>query len=285
MAIELTNALTRVPCTLTPLNARHHPLSFELTYGQRFRLGRSATCDKSFLGDYRISDMHASLLLDGDSVVVEDTSVNGTYVNGIRVPKYERRALSSGDQLFLVIPDQSLLQSPAAGSLTRNFVGYTFRSGASPAAAQAPAAATPAGTTSSGPPPPPPPPPSERGAGSDAGGERIALHKLRGRLPRAAPDSPTSPARAPAAPAALSRLSAVRQTRDEQAWIEARIGHCDATGEPSDTEAGGVLGATQPLDHSAFTASDACGGAAVARSVGAEHRSFADWWLANLAQF
>ena len=275
-SIELTNALTRVSCTLTPLNPRHHLLSFELTYGQRFRLGRSAACDKSFLGDYRISDMHASLLLDGDRVVVEDTSVNGTYVNGIRLPKYERRALSSGDQLFLVIPDQSLLQSPAAGSLTRNFVGYTFRCGASPVAAQSPAAAKLAGTTSSAP-PPPPPPPSEHGAASDAGGDRTAWQKPRGRLPRAAPDSPMSPAHTPAAPAALSRLSAVRQTRDEQAWIEARIGRHDAAGDASATESeAGALGATQPLDHSALAA---------ARTMGVEHRSFADWWLANLAQF
>ena len=119
-------------CRLTPLNTRYPLLDVVLRQGERFRFGRHETCDMAFPKDFRISSVHASLLVElaedgGLRVAIEDSSVNGTFVNGQRVPRGMCRALFTGDEIFLVIPSQMLLQgSGYEGSLIANFVGYSF---------------------------------------------------------------------------------------------------------------------------------------------------------------
>ena len=132
-----------VCCTLQPLNARLSTLRIALTPGQRFRFGRHAECEQSFPSDYRISSLHASLLLDvwddgTPCIAIEDSSINGTYINAERVPKGARLRLRSGDQLFLVIPSEELLHATGyEGSLVAKFIGYVFSydSDVTPAAA------------------------------------------------------------------------------------------------------------------------------------------------------
>ena len=59
-------------------------------------LGRAADADLSFPGDRRLSRKHASLYVDGDSMILEDLgSANGTIVNGEKISG--RHTLSAGD--------------------------------------------------------------------------------------------------------------------------------------------------------------------------------------------
>lgn len=119
-------------CTLQPLNARLNTLYIELLSNQRFRFGRHEECEQSFPSDKRISSLHASLILelreDGSAcVAIEDSSVNGTFVNAERVPKGRRRRLQTGDEIYLVIPSQEMLhQTGYEGSLMGKFIGYSF---------------------------------------------------------------------------------------------------------------------------------------------------------------
>ena len=113
-------------CSLRPLNPRHKQIEVTLCSKDRFRFGRRLDLEQSFPSDFRISSIHATLLVDGGMIAVEDSSVNGTFVNGERVARNTRRALKSGDHMYLVIPDQALLQTGYMGSLTVNFVGYIF---------------------------------------------------------------------------------------------------------------------------------------------------------------
>ena len=94
-----------------------------------FRFGRHQDCDSPYPNDMRIAVFHAHLRLlsDQQTVVIADTSVNGTFVNGERVQRNGERALTSGDEIFLVIPNQEMLtQSGYVGSLLGGFVGYIF---------------------------------------------------------------------------------------------------------------------------------------------------------------
>jgi predicted component of type VI protein secretion system len=121
-----------VICTLQPLNARLNTLYIELLSNQRFRFGRHEDCEQAFPSEKRISSLHASLILelreDGSPcVAIEDSSVNGTFVNAERVPKGRRRRLQTGDEIYLVIPSQELLhQTGYEGSLMGKFIGYSF---------------------------------------------------------------------------------------------------------------------------------------------------------------
>jgi hypothetical protein len=119
-------------CTLQPLNARLNTLYIELLSNQRFRFGRHEDCEQCFPSDKRISSLHASLILelreDGSPcVAIEDSSVNGTFVNAERVPKGHRRRLQTADEIYLVIPSQEMLhQTGYEGSLMGKFIGYSF---------------------------------------------------------------------------------------------------------------------------------------------------------------
>ena len=133
MSVELTTP--RCACVLKPLNARHKRLTVSLGPADRFRFGRREGLEVSFPEDFRISSLHCTLLLRDGGVAVEDSSSNGTYVNGERVPRQTHRILNGGDQLFLVIPNNALLQSGYSGSLTQNFVGYVVELASPPSTA------------------------------------------------------------------------------------------------------------------------------------------------------
>ena len=55
--------------------------------------------------------------------IIEDSSVNGTFLNGERLPRGDKRELSHGDQIFLIIPRQEALDRYGGTSLHKNFVG------------------------------------------------------------------------------------------------------------------------------------------------------------------
>ena len=115
---------------LHPLNPSLLPVHLSLdAQDDIFRFGRHTDCQLAFPADFRISSFHAHLVRSQteDRIAIVDTSVNGTFVNGDRVPRNERRTLQSGDEIFLVIPNREMLvTSGYQGSLTGNFVGYTF---------------------------------------------------------------------------------------------------------------------------------------------------------------
>ena len=166
MSVELTTA-PHCLCILSPLNARHERLTVRLGPADKFRFGRRPGLEVSFPRDFRISSLHCTLLLGDGGLAVEDSSSNGTFVNGERVPQHTRRMLNSGDQLFLVIPNNSLLQSGYSGSLTQNYVGYVVDVTWPPSAAPtAPATIAPAlaADARGSLPPPAPGAPSERPA-------------------------------------------------------------------------------------------------------------------------
>ena len=126
-SVELTDVQTsRTSCVLRPLNPRHRTLHVTLRVGERFRFGRKAECDQSFPSDYRISGLHAALMIEGGSIVIVDSSANGTFVNRDRVPRGSWRPLVDGDCFYLVIPSIEVLQAGYTGSLTQKFVGYMF---------------------------------------------------------------------------------------------------------------------------------------------------------------
>ncbi|CAJ1417488.1 unnamed protein product [Effrenium voratum] len=70
------------------------------------QLGRHADCKVS-CQDPAISGKHCRLQCEGPSVSVEDCSTNGTFVNGIRLEKGQRHALSPGDHLVLASTEGS----------------------------------------------------------------------------------------------------------------------------------------------------------------------------------
>jgi predicted component of type VI protein secretion system len=139
--MELTDRLNSASCVLTPLNPRHATLAITLRVNERHRFGRRTDCEQCFPTDFRISGVHASLLLEDGHFFIEDSSQNGTFVNSERVARGTRRSLASGDFFYLVIPSVEALQAGYTGSLTSNFVGYRFEQ--APRVAAAPAAAPP----------------------------------------------------------------------------------------------------------------------------------------------
>ena len=81
------------------------------TRGQRLRfdqcevsVGRSDSCDV-VLPDDTVSRYHATITFDGNGFVIEDSSTNGTFVNGSRIRG--RHSLSQGD-LLQIGPDNAL---------------------------------------------------------------------------------------------------------------------------------------------------------------------------------
>ena len=78
-------------------------------YKDRYVIGRNASCDIQ-VHDKRISSTHCYIYCDYEEsrmrVFIEDTSVNGTYVNDSlsRLHKNERIQLKSGDDLYLMNP-------------------------------------------------------------------------------------------------------------------------------------------------------------------------------------
>src|SRR5262245_24458532 len=85
-------ALTAPSRLLTPdgIVELHHP--------DEFVIGRDPSC-ALVLDDPLVSRHHATIVLYGDEVLIEDTSTNGVYVNDVRVNKQQR--LEAGDRILV----------------------------------------------------------------------------------------------------------------------------------------------------------------------------------------
>lgn len=80
---------------LTVVSGPHAGLMFQLTNGAI--VGRDPRCDLPLTADSRLSRQHARFILEDGYWVVEDgNSLNGLFVNGVRVA---RHVLSAGDQI------------------------------------------------------------------------------------------------------------------------------------------------------------------------------------------
>lgn len=69
-------------------------------------LGRGEKCQVRF-NDSAVSSQHCRLLCpagDGDACILEDLSVNGSFVNGAKVGKGNRASLRHGDEISLLRP-------------------------------------------------------------------------------------------------------------------------------------------------------------------------------------
>lgn len=203
-SVELTSNLTpraSRECLLTPINPRYPTLRLTLHQEERFRFGRHKECEQSFPNDFRISGVHATLMLEGVPpsggkalIRLEDSSVNGTFVNGTRMPRKSHRTLASGDEIFFVIPNEKLLQQGYAGSLTTNFVGYFFEYADEPRQAAAMV-------------------PSLGGRLETLGGESSPWGRS------GSPRTPKTPHVPPDTPHLETREDEVRQTADAPSWL------------------------------------------------------------------
>lgn len=81
--------------------------SYQLKEAGAYLLGRESRCAVQ-VAQAQVSRCHAQLTLgcEGELTLV-DTSANGSFVNGWRLPKGGRRALSEGDQISLGAPHAS----------------------------------------------------------------------------------------------------------------------------------------------------------------------------------
>jgi hypothetical protein len=244
-SIEMTS-LRYCCCQLTPINPRFPTLRIKLHEREVFRFGRHEDCEQSFPNDFRISGVHAMLLLGSGpdrapTILVEDSSVNGTFVNGERVPRRSNRTLATGDEIFLVIPNHKLLQQGYTGSLTTNFVGYYFEYLSTLDAA-------------------PSIPPLALG---DSLSWRRSLKPPEGR------DTSTDPPTAVATPRELDAQSPVRQTTDAPSWVHRLPSQTPPHPSPKSEDSGTQDGPSSREES-----------AAPSSVVGAgEAASFTLWWL------
>lgn len=78
---------------------------------KKFRFGRASSCDYTFLSDQirtskyaaTYSSVHFQLELDEKTgeVWIEDSSMNGTFINGERIGKGNRRCIENNDEISL----------------------------------------------------------------------------------------------------------------------------------------------------------------------------------------
>eukprot|EP00002_Diphylleia_rotans_P009651 TRINITY_DN20015_c0_g1_i1.p1 TRINITY_DN20015_c0_g1~~TRINITY_DN20015_c0_g1_i1.p1 ORF type:complete len:465 (-),score=102.96 TRINITY_DN20015_c0_g1_i1:67-1461(-) len=64
--------------------------------------GRDPSCDACFSEDPRFSGRHFAITKDDDDIVIEDTSMNGTFVNGTMLGKGNRMKLKNSDSISLL---------------------------------------------------------------------------------------------------------------------------------------------------------------------------------------
>jgi hypothetical protein len=85
-----------------------------------YTVGRSKACD-IVIPDKRVSSIHCAVYCDYElgrlRVFVEDSSANGTFVNGTstRLKRNQRTELKSGDEIYVVNPDLPSSSSEAVG--------------------------------------------------------------------------------------------------------------------------------------------------------------------------
>ena len=79
-----------------------------------FTIGRDSECDVSFSNDPRVSSRHAQIIVKPGSILIKDTdSLNGTWVNGIRVSGNKKLELADvvlvgSFQIKLILKDEKL---------------------------------------------------------------------------------------------------------------------------------------------------------------------------------
>eukprot|EP00033_Pygsuia_biforma_P002830 GCRY01003124.1.p1 GENE.GCRY01003124.1~~GCRY01003124.1.p1 ORF type:complete len:504 (+),score=80.84 GCRY01003124.1:330-1841(+) len=88
--------------------------------------GRKANlCDVSFPSDKKVSSKHMKIVIEDESVQVEDLSANGVFVNGSRIPKNSLTQLASGDEVSLVVKSAEKAREDDAQKHT--FIAYILQ--------------------------------------------------------------------------------------------------------------------------------------------------------------
>lgn len=68
-------------------------------------IGRHPSSSSLVLDNPKASRTHASITWDGEHWLLQDTSTNGTYVNGIRIAHKTEQVINQGDKLHFVSPN------------------------------------------------------------------------------------------------------------------------------------------------------------------------------------
>jgi len=92
---------------LSVLAGRHAGRLYPLEPGRPCLLGRSSECNPRFPSDLRISLIHASVTAEGEHVLIQDMSKNGTNVGG-RLISRERAPVHPGEYIVLSSSDATL---------------------------------------------------------------------------------------------------------------------------------------------------------------------------------
>ena len=103
-------------------------LSVDSSVAGRITAGRAAGCEIRLPSDGRLSSQHFYVTLGATpgALSVTDTSTNGTFLNGSRIPKGSPQPLAVGDVITAVVPSKAVAAKDA--SLAKCFVGFTVTS-------------------------------------------------------------------------------------------------------------------------------------------------------------
>lgn len=88
---------------LQPCHRNNRPIHLRRTF-RIYKVGRNKVGNQIILPSPKISNKHCTITWDGElsasaSVIVEDMSTNGTFVNGDRIGKHQKRLLRQGDEI------------------------------------------------------------------------------------------------------------------------------------------------------------------------------------------
>eukprot|EP01117_Protostelium_nocturnum_P013865 TRINITY_DN5217_c1_g1_i3.p1 TRINITY_DN5217_c1_g1~~TRINITY_DN5217_c1_g1_i3.p1 ORF type:complete len:653 (+),score=336.08 TRINITY_DN5217_c1_g1_i3:150-2108(+) len=109
---------------LRSLNPRWNHVNMDAKTNQ-IVFGREPDCSVSFPQDKLISSKHCKIFRDSNIYFVEDLSSNGTFINGDKVGKGNRRVIHDGDELSLVIKSSELAKKHA--KMQDAFIAYIFK--------------------------------------------------------------------------------------------------------------------------------------------------------------
>lgn len=111
-------------------------LKTEMRKNEKYVIGRDAGKANICIKDPHISSKHCAVFRDDkEQVWVEDYSLSGTFVNGVKVPKNSKKRLANGDTITLLHASAAALTSPRAAVSTTgggkkassNFYEFVFR--------------------------------------------------------------------------------------------------------------------------------------------------------------
>ncbi|KAH9256932.1 hypothetical protein BASA81_004753 [Batrachochytrium salamandrivorans] len=110
-------------------------LKTEMRKNEKYVIGRDAGKANICIKDPHVSSKHCAVFRDDkDQVWVEDYSLSGTFVNGVKVPRNSKKRLTNGDTITLLHASAAALTSPKASvsSTTskkgsNNFYEFVFR--------------------------------------------------------------------------------------------------------------------------------------------------------------